>query len=232
LWTPRKGPQVGAECRSCPFAGVAMDLALAIPMIIPRPFAHPVGHGGIARMTATIALPFGGIEPCAARGHVVGHEGVADLPVRMVTDPPALLARVARDDADDGGRCRALGAYWRAAGVDRWDRDAACFFPPRSGTARPPQRLYRSSRRLVPCRSGWFGCAAASFRRLCPSAVYSNHRTPDIGAAAAEAVDPLRLQVALQPDQTDTISQKFAYRKIDHPSMIPRSARWLHMSRL
>jgi hypothetical protein len=129
LWTPRKGPQVGAECRSCPFAGVAMDLALAIPMIIPRPFAHPVGHGGIARMTATIALPFGGIEPCAARGHVVGHEGVADLPVRMVTDPPALLARVARDDADEGGRCRALGAYWRAAGVDRWDRDAACFFP-------------------------------------------------------------------------------------------------------
>jgi hypothetical protein len=72
-----------------------MDLALAITILIPRPFAYPVGNGGMARMAATIALPFVGIEPRAARGHVVGHEGVAGLPVRMVADPPALLARVA-----------------------------------------------------------------------------------------------------------------------------------------
>jgi hypothetical protein len=38
------------------------------------------------------------------------------------------------------------------------------------------------------------------------------------------------MQVALQPDQADTIIQKFAYRKVDHTSMIPRSTRWLHMS--
>jgi hypothetical protein len=107
LVDPTEGTQVGAECRSSPFAGVAMDLALAITIVVPRPFAYPVGHGGISRMAATIALPFVGIEARAARGHVVGHEGVAGLPVRVVADPPGLLARVARDHTDIGGRALA-----------------------------------------------------------------------------------------------------------------------------
>jgi hypothetical protein len=98
-----EGPQVGAEyCARC-FAGVAIDLALAITMIIPRPFTSTVGHGSMAWMTATIALPLVGIKPLATRRHVVGNEAVAGLPVRVVTASNALRARLARDDAEEGG---------------------------------------------------------------------------------------------------------------------------------
>jgi hypothetical protein len=51
-----------------------------------------------------------------------------------------------------------------------------------------------------------------------------------LGATTAGACEPIRMQVALQPDQADTLIQKFAYRKIDHMSMILWCARWLHMS--
>ena len=37
------------------------------------------------------------------------------------------------------------------------------FVPPRSDTAHPPQRPYRSSCRWGLCRSGWVGCAAAGY---------------------------------------------------------------------
>jgi hypothetical protein len=57
----------------------------------------------------------------------------------------------------------------------------------------------------------------------------TEHTPP--GAAAAGAFEPLRLQVALEPAQAETIIQAVAYREIDHTSMIPCSARWLHMSR-
>jgi hypothetical protein len=33
------------------------------------------------------------------------------------------------------------------------------------------------------------------------------------------------MQVALEPDQADTIIQEFAYRNVDHASIIPRFAR-------
>jgi hypothetical protein len=52
-----------------------------------------------------------------------------------------------------------------------------------------------------------------------------------LSAAAAGACASLRMQVALEPDQADTIIQTFASRKLEHTSMIPRTARWLHMSR-
>ena len=51
-----------------------------------------------------------------------------------------------------------------------------------------------------------------------------------LSATAAGACEPLRMQVTLEPDQTDALIQQCAYRKIDHISMIPRPARWLHMS--
>jgi hypothetical protein len=100
-------------------------------------------------MAATIALPFVGIEPRAARGHVVGHKGVAGLPVRVVADPPALLARVARDDADDGGTIVGIGAvpFALIGASTRWIGGIAmgrAFFPPRFGTARRPQKRCRS----------------------------------------------------------------------------------------
>jgi hypothetical protein len=64
-----------------------MDPALAITIIIPRPFAHTVGNRGMARMAAAITLPFVGIEQGAAWGLGVGNEGVAGLPIRVVPDP-------------------------------------------------------------------------------------------------------------------------------------------------
>jgi hypothetical protein len=97
-----KGTQIGPERCARPLAGVAMDLTLAITIVIPRPFAHPVGHRGMTRMTATITLPFISIEQRASRRHVVSHQVATGVPVGMVADPPALLSRVARDDTDDG----------------------------------------------------------------------------------------------------------------------------------
>jgi hypothetical protein len=50
------------------------------------------------------------------------------------------------------------------------------------------------------------------------------------GAATAGACEPIRLPVALQSDQAETLIQTFASRKVEHTSMIPHAARWLHMS--
>ena len=51
-------PEVRAERRPCSFAGVAVDLASAIPIIIPCPLVHTVADGGMGRMAAPVALPF------------------------------------------------------------------------------------------------------------------------------------------------------------------------------
>src|SRR5215475_581210 len=126
-----------------------MDLAQAITIIIPRPFAHAMGNRGMARMAAAITLPFIGVEQGAAWGHVLGHERVTGLPIRMVTNPQALLARVARDDADDGRPIVGIGsvpfaligapAWWIG-----WVAMRCAFFPPRSGTVHQPQRRCRA----------------------------------------------------------------------------------------
>src|SRR5262245_19325170 len=95
-----EGPQIGPECGTHSLAAVAMHLVPAIPIVIPCPFAHPVGHRGMTRVTAPITLPFIRIEQRAPGGDVVGNEVVAGVPVGMVAYPPALLSRVARDDTD------------------------------------------------------------------------------------------------------------------------------------
>jgi hypothetical protein len=46
-----------AERRACSFAGVAVDLAWALPLIIPRPRAPAVADGGVSRMAASLAPP-------------------------------------------------------------------------------------------------------------------------------------------------------------------------------
>jgi hypothetical protein len=102
--------QGGPEACPRSFTGVAMDLALATPIVIPRPCAHAAGPRGMARMAPTIALPCIGIEGCAAGGHVISHKAVAGSPVGMITAPPALLTRVPRDNADDGGAIDGIGA--------------------------------------------------------------------------------------------------------------------------
>jgi hypothetical protein len=141
--------EVRAERRTGSFARVAVDLASAITIPIPRPFAHTMRNRGMVRMAAAIALPFVGIEQGAARGHIVGNEGMAGLPVRVVTDPPALLACVPRDDADDGRPIVGIGAVpFTLIGAPAWGGGGVAmgcaFFPPRSGRAHPPHRRCRS----------------------------------------------------------------------------------------
>ena len=93
--TPPEGTQLGPQRCPCPFAAVAMDLTPAIPSVIPRPFAHSVANGGMARMTPPRALPLISREPRAPGGAGVRHAGAAGVPVRVVANPPALRARVA-----------------------------------------------------------------------------------------------------------------------------------------
>jgi hypothetical protein len=147
-----EGTQVGTKRRPRPLTGVAMDLALAVAVVIARPFAHPVGNRGMARMAPSLTLPFIGIEPRAPGGHVVGNKVVTGGPVRMVADPPALLAGVARDDAEDGGTIVGIGAvpFALMGASTGWIGGIAmrrAFFPPRCGPARRPQRRCRSSHR-------------------------------------------------------------------------------------
>ena len=172
---PPEGTQVGPERRARPLTGVAVDLASAIAIIIPRPLVHAVADRGMGRMAAPIALPFVGIELRAASRHVLRDQGTARARVRMVADPEALLARVPRDDTDDGRTIVGVGAVPFAligapAGRIRGVAMGRAFFPPRSGTVRRPQRPCRSSHRSVRSRSGWLGCAAAGYGAVCVTA--------------------------------------------------------------
>ena len=83
-----------------------------------------------------------------------------------------------------------------------------------------------------------------SFQIRCWSGAYSSRHTrgngrpesprvPEesaLGAMTVRACKPLRMQVTLQPDEADAVIQQFGNREINHIGMIPRSARWLHMS--
>jgi hypothetical protein len=53
-----------------------------------------------------------------------------------------------------------------------------------------------------------------------------------LAPAALGAFEPLRMPVALQPEQADAVIQEFGHWNVNHAPLIPRSARWLHMSRL
>jgi hypothetical protein len=141
--------QVGTQCRTRSLAGVAMHFASAIGIIIPRPFVDAVPDRGMRWMTAAVALPFVGVQPRAASWDIFGDERAARPCVRVVAHPPALLARVPRDDADDGGPIVGVGpvalaligaSTWWIAGIAM----GRAFFPPRSGRVRRPQ---------MPCRS-------------------------------------------------------------------------------
>jgi hypothetical protein len=111
-----KDTQVGPERRPCSLAGVTVDLAAAVPIIIPGPLVYAVADGGMDRVAPPIALPLVSIEPRAVRGQVLRDQGGTGTRVGMVTDPPALLARVARDDADDGRPVILIGQGLRRGG--------------------------------------------------------------------------------------------------------------------
>ena len=87
LVNPTEGSQIGAERRSCPFTGVAVDLASAVPVIIPGPFADTVADCGMGWVTTSVALPLIGIQRCAASWKVFQHELMTSPSVGMVAHP-------------------------------------------------------------------------------------------------------------------------------------------------
>jgi hypothetical protein len=142
-------PEVRAKRRAGSFTGVAVDLAAAVPVIIPGPFADAVADRGMGWVTTSVALPLIGIQLCAAHQKVFHHELMTRPSVRVVAHPKTLLARVAGDDADDGKTIIGIRAVPLAliGASPRWVTGIAmgrAFFPPRSGRVRRPQ---------MPCRS-------------------------------------------------------------------------------
>ena len=66
-----KHTQVGPECRASTLAGVAMDVASTLAVIITRPLVHTMADGGMGWMAPPIALPRIGMELRAACGDVL-----------------------------------------------------------------------------------------------------------------------------------------------------------------
>jgi hypothetical protein len=147
-----EGTQVRAK--RCPraFAGVTVDLADAIMIIIAGPLPHAVTYRDMGGIAAVITLPFIRVQDRALLRDTVSDQVSACAPVRVITYPEALLTRVTRDDADDGRTIIRISpvplALIRApAGRIRGVAMGGTFFPPHSDTVHPPQRRCRSSPR-------------------------------------------------------------------------------------
>jgi hypothetical protein len=109
LMNAPKDTQVGPKRRPCSLTGVTVELAAAVPIIVSGPLVHAVTDGGTDRVAPPIDLSLVSREPRAVRGQVLRDQGGAGTCVGMVTDPPALLVHVARDDADDGRPVMLIG---------------------------------------------------------------------------------------------------------------------------
>jgi hypothetical protein len=140
-----KTTQRGPERRASALAGIAVDLAAAIALIVPRPLVHTVTDRGMSGMAPAIALPRVGIELRAGSGAGLRQQCHTGRPLGMVANPEAVLARVPRDDPDHRRTLVGVGAMstplmgpptGRLIGV----RMRRAVFPPRCGTARRPQK--------------------------------------------------------------------------------------------
>jgi hypothetical protein len=172
---PAEGTQGGPKGRAGPCTGVAVHLAAAIAIIIPRPLVHAVANGGMGWMVAPIALPVVGIQPRADGWDRLREQGSAGACIGMVAAPQALLARVPRHHTDDGRAIVSVGAMpfslvGTSPGWIRGSRLGRALFPPRCGTARRPRRLCPSSRRSVRSRSEGPEDAAVAYGAVCVSA--------------------------------------------------------------
>src|SRR6266511_2260468 len=168
LMNTAEGAQVSTERRTCPFTSIAVDLALAITIIIPRPLVHAVADGRMAPMTAAIALPLIGIKPRAARCNIFGNQRLTGPRIRVVTHPEALLTRLPRDHTDDRGAIVGIGAMpfpfiGAPTGWIGGIQMRGAFFPRRSGTVHPPQRRCQPSSLWGPSHSDWAERVAAAY---------------------------------------------------------------------
>jgi hypothetical protein len=154
-----EGAQGGPACGSRSFAGVAVDLADSIVIIITCPLPSAMTHRGMGRMAAVITLPCIRVQDRVLPRDIPGDQVSACAPVRVITYPEALLARLARDHANNGGAIIGIRAVplalirapaWWICGVAM----GCALFPLRSGRVPPPQRRCRSSRRSARLCSG------------------------------------------------------------------------------
>jgi hypothetical protein len=153
LVDPAEGTQISAERRACPFTGVAMHFASAIPIIIPCPCVDAVTDRGMDWMTPPRALPRIGVQPRTASWQGLDAEPMPRPPVRLVAHPQTRLACLTRTDPDDRGAIVGIGAMACAlsgasAGRIGGGAMGRAVFPPRADATRPPQRR---------CRRVWSG---------------------------------------------------------------------------
>jgi hypothetical protein len=145
LMNASKHTQGGPERRASSLAGIAVDFAAAIPVIITGPLVHAMAHSGMGRMAATIALPFVRVQDRAGAWDILGNQAVAGTLVRVIANPATLFARLSRDHADNRGTIVRRGAVpspliGPPPGWVIGSRMGRAFFPPRSDRARRSQR--------------------------------------------------------------------------------------------
>jgi hypothetical protein len=198
---PTKHPQKRAQSCTGAFAGIAVDLASPITSIIARPLANAVADGRMGGMTATIALPCIGIQPCAARWDMGGDQVMAGPCVRVIAHPEAVLTRLPRHHTQHRGAIVGIGPMplARVRASMWWVMRVAmggAFFPPRAGSVRRPQTWCRSSARLAPydadacapvAGGSAVACATGPARGLSAPSV-PPWQGPAVGAPASLAV--------------------------------------------
>jgi hypothetical protein len=129
-----EGPYVGAKRGTRSLTGMAMHFALAISVIVPRPFVDPMADRRMGWMTPPVALPCIGVQLGAASRKVCNDELVTRPPVRVVAHPEALLPWSAGHNAEEGGRSLAdvrwpLRVWARRRGGSLGSRGGVLFFP-------------------------------------------------------------------------------------------------------
>jgi hypothetical protein len=145
LMNAPKTTQIGPECCARPLTAIAVDLAAAISISIPRPLVHTMTDSSMGWMAPPIALPLVGVELRAGNRDVLRYQCCAGTPISMVANPEALLTGVPRDDADNGWALVGVGPMSSpligpTTGRIIWVRMGCAFFPRRFGTARRPQK--------------------------------------------------------------------------------------------
>jgi hypothetical protein len=245
-----EGAQISTERRACPFTGIAVNLASAIPIVIPCPFVGAVAHGGMA---AVIALPCIHVQDRAAGRNVLRHRVVAGPFGPVVEAPEAPLACVPRPQTDNGGTIVGVGAVpfpligapvGRISGL-RMERAP---FPPRCCIARPPEKRCRSSHQSARYRSDWLGCVVAGYAAFLEGRTHQQRvvaiaapatvsremalmtEQPPHRAATVRTFQAVWVQVPLQPKRADALVQQFGDWEVDHAAILPYAARWLRMS--
>jgi hypothetical protein len=93
LMNAPKDMQVGAERRPSSRTGGAVDVAAAIPILLPCPLVHAVADGGMRCMAATIALPCVCVQDGAVLWDILGNQAVAGTRVGVIAAPETRLTR-------------------------------------------------------------------------------------------------------------------------------------------